>query len=130
MLLPYYDCICCTIIDPMHSLFLGTAKRLMHTQWLKNNLISKADLNVIQDRINAFCIPNNIGKIKHKISSEFSNLNANEWKNLTLLFYLSSLFDILPEDHLTCWHNFVSACNIYCSITVSLADIDKAHDFM
>ena len=130
MLLPYYDCICCTIIDPMHNLFLGTAKRIMHTQWLKNDLISKADLNIIQDRINAFCIPTNVGKIKHKISSEFSNLNANEWKNWTLLFSLPSLYDILPEDHLTCWHYFVSACNIYCSATVSLADIDKAHDFM
>lgn len=68
-------------------------------------------------------VPCNIGKIRRKILSGFSNLNANEWKNWTLLFSLMSLHDILPEEHLACWHHFVSA-------TVSIADIDRAHNHM
>jgi len=31
MNLPYYDCIRCTIIDPMHNLLLGTPKRLTNS---------------------------------------------------------------------------------------------------
>ena len=80
--------------------------------------------------MDGFHVPGNIGKIKHKILSEFSNLNANEWKNWNLIFSLLSLHDILPEQHPTCWHYFVSACTIYCSSTISTANIAKAHELM
>lgn len=32
--LPYFDCVRFTIVDPMHNLFLGTAKRMLET-WLE-----------------------------------------------------------------------------------------------
>ena len=37
--LEYFDPVRSTIIDPMHNLFLGTAKRMV-TVWIKNNLIT------------------------------------------------------------------------------------------
>ena len=42
MYLPYYDCIRYTIIDPMHNLLLGTAKRILQMQWIDNGLIKQA----------------------------------------------------------------------------------------
>ena len=130
MLLPYYDCVRYAIIDPMHNLFLGTAKRILQKQWLQNDLIRREDINTIQQRMNSFYIPGSTGKIQHKVLSQFSNLNANEWKNWTLIFSLLSLYDILPEEHFACWHHFVSACAIYCSTTISTANIDKGHELM
>ena len=37
--LPYFDCVRFTIVDPMHNLFLGTAKHLMEV-WLELSTLS------------------------------------------------------------------------------------------
>ena len=42
--LPYYDCIRSAIIDPMHNLFLGSAKRIMQKQWF--DLLTNNDLSI------------------------------------------------------------------------------------
>ena len=34
MLLEYFDCVRFHIVDPMHNLFLGTAKHIMKNVWL------------------------------------------------------------------------------------------------
>jgi len=128
MLLPYYDCIRFAIIDPMHNLFLGSAKRIMQKQWL--DMFTNTDLNVIQQRVDSCMYAGTIGRIPRKITSSFSSLTADEWKNWTLIFSLISLFDILPPDHLSCWKYFVAACKIYSSSVISLLEIDKAHEFM
>ena len=130
MHLPYYDCIKWTIIDPMHNLFLGTAKRILQTQWVDKGLINQNDFATIQDRISACVLPVSVGRIPRKISSAFYSLTADEWKNWTLLFSLLMLHDILPPEHLACWKLFVSACQIYCSSFVSIVDIEKAQEYM
>ena len=130
MHLPYYDNIRFTIIDSMHNLFLGTAKRILQTQWLEKNLISKNDFGVIQDRISACVLPVSVGRIPRKISSAFFSLTADEWKNWTLLYSMLVLHDILPSEHLACWRLFVSACQIYCSPVISVSSIEKAHEYM
>lgn len=45
--LPYLDLVRCTIIDPMHNLFLGTAKRLAE-HWVNTGLITDAQLRSMQ----------------------------------------------------------------------------------
>jgi len=52
--LPYFDPIRFTIVDPMHNLFLRTAKCVMKTLWLKNNIITGQNMNVIQARVDSF----------------------------------------------------------------------------
>ena len=130
MHLPYYDCIRFTIIDPMHNLLLGTAKRILQTQWIDKGLITSKDFNIIQERIKNCILPINTGRIPRKITSAFFSLTADEWKNWTLLYSLVTLHDILPSEHLACWKLFVSACQIYCSSVISLADIEKARECM
>lgn len=39
--LPYFDPVRMSIIDPMHNLFLGTAKRVLKKVWLERNIIKK-----------------------------------------------------------------------------------------
>ena len=130
MYLPYYDCVRYTIIDPMHNMLLGSAKRILQTQWIENGLIKNKDLDTIQERIGNCILPINVGRIPRKISSSFFNLTADEWKNWTLLFSLIVLHDILPSEHLACWKLFVSACQIYCNSVISLTDIEKARECM
>jgi len=130
MHLPYFDSIRFVIIDPMHNLFLGTAKRILHNQWLRESLISNSDLDKVQERICSCIVPINVGRMPRKISSHFYSLTADEWKNWTLLYSMLVLQDILPAEHLACWKLFVSACRIYCSYVITLVDIDKASELM
>ena len=48
--LPYYDSIRFPIIDPMHNLFLGTAKHAMAI-WKENNILTKHQFAIMQERI-------------------------------------------------------------------------------
>ena len=54
--LPYFDPIRMTIIDPMHNLFLGTAKRFMAVRFDTGKL-TKDDLITIQREITAISVP-------------------------------------------------------------------------
>ena len=49
--LPYFDPVRMTVVDPMHNLFLGTAKHLVKNVWMKQELLKKPDLSLIQDVI-------------------------------------------------------------------------------
>jgi len=128
--LPYYDCNRFAIIDPMHNLLLGTPKRILHREWLQNGLISKKSLEEIQEVVCNCTVPNGLGRIPLKISSNFSNLTADEWKNWTLLFSPFVLHNYLPPDHLECWQSYISACKIYCSSLLTLDDINRAAELM
>ena len=97
MHLSYFDCVRFSIIDPMHNLFLGTAKRVAEKQWLGCHLLNKCDLERIQEKVDMCITTSQIGQIPHKISSNFARLTANEWKNWTLLFSLLTLYGTLPE---------------------------------
>ncbi|OAD66193.1 hypothetical protein PHYBLDRAFT_70971 [Phycomyces blakesleeanus NRRL 1555(-)] len=48
--LQYFDIVCCTIIDPMHNLFLGTAKRMLE-RWVADGLIDDKKLVVMQKTV-------------------------------------------------------------------------------
>lgn len=127
--LPYYDCIRYAIIDPLHNLFLGTAKRLQH-HWIEIGLLDNNDLSIIQQRVDNFRVPNHVGRLPRKISSGFSNMTADEWKNWTVLYSLVALHGIIPPEHLSCWELFVLACTILCSSTISLSEINQAQQLL
>ena len=55
-------------------------------------------------------VPQDIDRIPGKISSSFTGLTADQWKNWTLVYSLFALKGILPEEHLQCWRFFVLAC--------------------
>lgn len=121
--LPYYDFILMTIIDPMHNLFLGTAKRMIHV-WKDAGFITKRNVHLIQQRINDIECSNDVGKIPGKFDDfSFASFTADELKNWTLLFSLYALKDIVPDEHLKCWKNFVIACLYICNQAITVADL-------
>ena len=92
--LPYFDLVRMNIVDPMHNLFLGTAKHQIRV-WKDLGILETPTLNVIQNRVDQFQCPSDIGKIPQKIASGFSELTADQLKNWTLLFSMFALRGIL-----------------------------------
>ena len=123
--LPYFDPIAMCVIDPMHNLLLGTAKHMIHV-WKTNNILSVKEFEIIQNRVDSFTTPTDIGRIPSKISSGYNGFTAEQWQNWTTLFSLYSLKDILPFRDYNCWHSFVKAAYLLCSRKVSLHEIEEA----
>lgn len=113
--LPYFDAPQMLIVDPMHNLFLGSAKHYIRDIWLDCNIINTTHFSVIQSRVNSAVVPTGIGRIPHKIMSGFSSLTADQLKNWVIYFSILSLRGILTGDNLECWRHFVLACRILCS---------------
>ena len=125
--LPYFESFRMLIVDPMHTLFLGTSKTVLKRIWMDEEIIRDQDFLVIQERIDNCVVPSDIGRIPYKILSGFSSFTADQFKNWVVYYSMLSLREILTDDHLECWRHFVLACRIltHYQLTeeqVSLAD--------
>ena len=116
--LDYFDTVRFSVIDPMHNMFLGTAKRMVGI-WKEKGMLSPEIFDKTQALVDRFVVPPDVGIIPHKISSGFASFTADQWKNWTILFSLVALKDILPSRHYECWSLFVQACNLTCSKALS-----------
>ena len=123
--LSYFDPIVNHVVDPMHNLFLGTAKKMFYV-WIDNGLLSSSSLKKIESRIKSLPIPSELGRIPTSISSNAGNFTASEWKNWTLVYSLYCLQGLLPSEHLRCWQTFVLACRILCKPLLFSIDVNKA----
>ena len=47
--LSYFDTVQMLTIDPMHNLYLGTAKYIFNDIWIKNGLITNAHLEKVKE---------------------------------------------------------------------------------
>jgi len=53
--------------------------------WVQNGVLSRNSLNILQEKVDNCMVMGNIGRIP-QITSQFSSLIADEWKNWRLLF--------------------------------------------
>ena len=116
--LPYFDPFSMTVIDPMHNLFLGTAKHMVNV-WKSTGLLDHTQMSTIQEKVDDISCPADIGKTPQKIASSFGGFNADQFKNWTILFSMYALQGVLPELHLKCWQKFVLACKFLCTQTIT-----------
>ena len=124
--LPYFDPVRMTVVDPMHNLFLGTAKRIVKKVWIERILILSHQFEDIQGKINAFKTPLDVGCIPRKIETGFAGFTADQFKNWTVLFSIPCLKDVLNDDDLECWRHFVLACRVLCQHSLTTTEIDLA----
>ena len=117
--LEYFDVIRFCSIDPMHNLFLGTAK-YMFKHWVAEGILNKKDLETLEKRIDGLEVPVDIGRLPKVISSNYGSYTAEQWKNWTLVY---SVY----EQYFKCWQSFVLACKYLCKPIVSNGDITRAH---
>ena len=120
--LPYYTSIEMCVIDPMHNLFLGTAKRVF-SKWIEEEIITKAGLEKLQERIEDISSLSDIGRLPGNIKSNYGGYTAAQWKNFVLLFSVYALKDVLPNQHLHYWQSFVLACRLLCKPCITKTDL-------
>ena len=123
--LPYFDPPRMCIIDPMHNLFLGTAKKMVEI-WKEYNFLPPNVLQDVQAKVDSVITPNDLGRLPSKIASGFSGCTAEQWKNWTLYYSLFSLKGVLPHRHYECWHLFVKACYLLCRRSISKEFVEEA----
>ncbi len=120
--LPYYDAVrMSTVVDPLHNMFLGTAKHIVKSAWLPS--LSESDLKLLQSWVDEIIVSGDIGRIPRKIASNFKTFTGQQWKNWTNLYSLVAMNGLLSEDHLECWRHFVLASRIICSPHISKSQL-------
>ena len=115
--LPYFDPIRMTLIDPMHNLFLGSAKHFTKDILINMGILNRADLNVIHKRIGIVQVPLDMGRLPSRIDSG-STFTAQQWMNWTLYFSVFCLYGVLNNEQIECWRAFVLACRRLCKHTL------------
>ena len=121
--LPYFDSCRMLLVDPMHNLYLGSAKHVLKAIWIEKYILSYADFGLVQRRVDKCCVPSDMGRIPHKIVSGFSSFTADQFKNWVVYFSLIALRGILVNEHLECWRHFVLACRILSQTELSQDNI-------
>ena len=125
--LPYFNVVKCHLIDPMHNLYLGTAKHMVRV-WKEKGLIRQEDLHLIQVKIDELNVPYGVGRIPYKVGSNFSGFTVDQWMNWTNLYAIYALADSLPPRDLECWSLFVKASVLLQQYTISLSDLAIADE--
>jgi hypothetical protein len=108
----------------MHNLLLGTAKHIVDT-WKETGVLNKKNVD-IQEKVDSFVSPGDIGRVPMKISSGFAGFTAEQWKNWIIFYSLFALKDILPWRHYNCWHLFVKVCFLLCRRCITREQICEA----
>ncbi|KAG2191502.1 hypothetical protein INT47_010971 [Mucor saturninus] len=124
--LEYFNVVECTIIDPMHNLFLGTSKRVME-KWRSAGLITNRDLADMQQEADNMVLPPDMSTLKKKIGKDFPFMKADEWKSWCLVYSPVLLKDRLPRDNLDNWMCFVNACRYLSKPSISEDELAEAH---
>ena len=128
--LPYFNPSRMLIVDPMHNLFLGTAKHILKSVWINQKTLSPEDFDIIQSRIDKIKVPSDMGRIPYKIASGFSSFTADQFKNWVLYYSLLALRNTLSQDDIECWRHFVLACRLLCSKTITVEKAKLADAFL
>lgn len=123
--LPYFDPVRMTLIDPMHNLFLGSAKHFTKDILIGMGNLSKAELDVVHKRISITQVPLYMGRLPSRIDSG-STFTAQQWMNWTLYFSVFCLHGLLTTEQIECWRAFVLACRRLCKHSISVEDIKVA----
>ena len=127
--LPYFDIVRYHLVDPMHNLFLGTAKKML-TLWKDRGLIDNHKFREIQDQIDDINPPPNIGRIPHKIAAGFAGFTAEQWMLWTTLYSPLILGGVLSQVQYTHWCLFSRACSLLCCPYVRAVDVEKADELL
>ena len=126
LMLPYFNAPRMLIVDPMHNLFLGTAKHFLQHIWVDCSVLNDQTWEILQSRVDSILVPPGIGRIPFKIKSGFSSFTADQWKNWTIYYSLIALHGLVGENDLECWRHFVLACRLLCRKSLSKQELKVA----
>ena len=125
--LPYFDPVRMLIIDPMHNLYLGTAKHIFSKIWVGRGMIDTASVLIINKRIASLIIPPSVRFNRLPPCMQYpSSLTAEQWMLWVNYYSIYCLYGMISSEHLECWRHFVLASRILCKQKCSGNDIKVA----
>ena len=124
--LEYFDPVRMVILDPMHNIFLGSAKYVMKRLWIENDILTPAKLLEMQQFVNGIHVPPDIGRIPRKLETCFSGFTAAQFKNWVNIYSIPALFGIVGDSHLECWRHLVLASRLLCKNSITNTDVQVA----
>ena len=127
--LPYFNPIRFSVVDPMHNIFLGSAKHTMQV-WVDKGILTKKHFHEIEKIVSKFKTPQDVGRLPLKISSGFSGFTADQWRSWVTIFSPVALRGILPANHLRCWLLYVRACSLLCTRIITRDAIEQADQYL
>ena len=132
MELAYFDTVRCHVIDPMHNLFLGTAKHFTKNVLFNSEspLIQKGDYHILQERVDKCMVPSTMGRIPHKIAAACTSFTADQWKAWTNVFSVFALYGLIEDDHFACWRLFVQASQLLSKPRITLEEAERGHQLL
>lgn len=124
--LEYFDPVRMVILDPMHNIFLGSAKYVMKRLWIENGILNPAKLLQMQQFVNSIHVPPDIGRIPRKLETGFSGFTAAQFKNWVNIFSIPALHGNVGDCYLECWRHLVLASRLLCKLSITTTDIQIA----
>ena len=118
------------ILDPMHNLYIGTAKTIIGV-WIKQGILRQSDLKIINSRIACIVIPTNVSfsalppTVEH--TSSFTAEQMMIWVNYYSLY---CLYELLPQNHYECWRHFVLASRLLSKRCITANEVSIADRFL
>lgn len=126
--LSYFDPIRMSIIDPMHNMYLGSAKHMIKV-WPSTGTILEDSFEIIQKRVDTIETPASLGKIPRKISS-FGGFTAEQWMHWTNLFSMYALKGQIPDRLLHHWRFLVLSSRLLCTRSISKVNIKLIDQYL
>lgn len=124
--LSYFDPVRMLIIDPMHNLYLGTAKYIFNL-WIERKLITPEILHTVNKRVGALSVPPDVqfGRLPACLDQP-SSLTAEQWMLWVNYYSVYCLYGLISTTHLECWRHFVLASRLLCRHETNSSEIQLA----
>ncbi|EIE86684.1 hypothetical protein G6F46_012025 [Rhizopus delemar] len=128
-----------TVVDPMHNLHLGTAKKMMmiwRTTLINRRLmLTNEDMKTMVAEARNIQLPvgyDSSSLVRKTTTGEigFSHLKADEWKVWVASMSKVLLFGKLDQQYYQHWLKFVDANILIASPSITLEDAEKAHQLL
>lgn len=97
--LTYFDIVSMTMVDPMHTVFLGMIRH--ETELIfQDPLFCKESQRVFSSRMKNLRVPYDVGRLPNSLGEklEFSTLTADQWKNFALIYAIPCFWELLPPE--------------------------------
>lgn len=126
--LSYFNPIRGHAVDPMHNLFLGSAKHTFSV-WIQSGILTDDKIKSIDKMMNEMTVPSEVGRIT-KSMLLYKTMKADEWKNWVFHFSLFCLKKVIGRQHFNMWQIFVRACKLLVNTSITLDEAIQAHELL
>ena len=123
--LPYFDPIRMLIIDPMHNLYLGTARHIFNKVWMPCIIKEKRTLAEINCRVDSLTVPSTVCFSRIPSPTDYS-LTGEQWMLWVNYYSIYCMHGILTEDEMECWRSFVFASRLLSPSSISNENVALA----